>query len=160
MSDAPHNAWPASALEVELRSLNRNFMAGSSDNFLRGKDHWPNRQPERFVEELADAQRHGVVPVSPGEPGFEALMRGTTRFNWAILLDGTIRASPSIVMTSDGPVRISHAILSTDGQAVLAAGEGKAGSFLSSTTGHYKNEPFVVAPVKKAFEAIGIYFKR
>jgi hypothetical protein len=125
---------------------------------LRGKDHWPNRQPELFLEELTDAQSRGVVALAPGDAGFDTLMQSPSRFNWAILLDGTLRVSPSIVITPDGPVRISHAILAPEGQAVLAAGEGKPGSYLSNTTGHYKNEPFVVPPVRKAFETIGIHF--
>jgi hypothetical protein len=135
-------------------------MVHSADNFLRGRDSWPNHQPERFAEELADAQRHGISAIAPDHADFVSLMNGTTRFNWAVLLDGTLRVSPSIIITREGPVRISHAILTPNGLAVLAAGEGKANSYLSNTTGHYKNEPFVLPPVRKAFESIGIFFKR
>ena len=58
------------------------------------------------------------------------------------------------------PFRISHAILAENGGDVVAAGEGRAGIFLSNTTGHYKTEEFVLPAVKNALGKIGIFFKR
>jgi len=115
---------------------------------------------ERFTEELEDARRHGVVPLSPNDADFDAFIKSGNRFNWAVLLDGSLKITPSIVLGEDGPARISHAILVPDGRAVLAAGEGRVNAFLSNTTSHYKNEAFVLPPVEKALEALGIYFKR
>lgn len=160
MNPGPLDLWPAESVAAALRNLNREFLRQSPVEFLRGRDNWPNQQPERFAEELADAQRHGVIPLSPLDSDFELLMKGGKRFNWAVLLDGSLRVTPSLVVGEAGPARISHAILSPDGGAVLAAGEGKVDAFLSNTTGHYKNEAFVVPPVKQGFAALGIYFKR
>jgi hypothetical protein len=152
--------WSADSLRLELLALNRSHLTTSHHPHLRGCETWPNQQPDRFAEELADAQRHGVRPLAPGEAEFDALMKSGERFNWAVRLDGTLRVVPSVVVTEDGPTRISHAILADNGGDVLAAGEGRAGGFLSKTTGHYKNLEYVLEPVRRAFENIGISFKR
>ncbi len=152
--------WPAEELRAQLTAINSDYLRNSLNPILRDRDSWPNQQPELFSEELADALKHSVVPLSPGDQSFLTLIRSGKRFNWAVLLDGTLRVTLSIVSTDDGPTRISHAILSKDGGAVLAAGEGRFEDYLSSTTGHYKNDPIVLSPVKHAFTMIGITFKR
>jgi hypothetical protein len=111
-------------------------------------------------EESAEARRLNVAAISLSDPQFAELMASGQRFNWAVLLDGTLRVSLSIVMGEDGPSRISHAILSGESAPVLAAGEGRVGQYLSNTTGHFKNEAFVIWPVKRAFARIGIEFTR
>jgi hypothetical protein len=159
MNFSPHQ-WPAESLAQELRELNRNYFQNSQDERFAGKDHWPNQQPERFSEELADASAHGITPLFLGDPAFTALIQSATRFNWAVALDVALTVSPSVVISPDGPARISHAILVPGGHAVLAAGEGRPTAFLSNTTGHYKNEAFVLPPVRKAFATLGLLFKR
>jgi hypothetical protein len=151
--------WPSDLVRQKLEALNAAFLADARNPLLRGRNSWPNQQLELFAEELAEAQKAGIVPLAFGEAGFSDLMRDSVRFNWAVLLDGTLRVSVSVVMTTDGMIRVSHAVLAPSGGAVLAAGEGKAGHYLSNTTGHYKNEPFVVPPVQEAFATIGIRFE-
>jgi hypothetical protein len=152
--------WPAERLADDLRAINRLHLRDSADPALRGRSAGPNQMHTLFEEELADAQRLGVVPLGPGDPGFDELMRSGARFNWAVRLDGSLRVSPSIIMSEDGPSRISHAILIPGGGDALAVGEGRFGDFLSNTTGHYKNDVCVLEPVKRAFATIGIVFKR
>ena len=134
-------------------------MRNAPSPLFREMDAWPNQDVEAFPEELALAQRFGIKPLSPDDPEFDVLMKSGQRFNWAILLDGVLRVSPSTVADKNSFTRISHAILA-DGREVLAAGEGRGGGFISHTTGHYLNEEFVVAPVRRAFEQIGIMFKQ
>jgi hypothetical protein len=132
-------------------------MRTAHDPALRGRESWPNRTPETLDDELTTARAHGITALSPESSGFEALVTSGERFNWAILLDGTLRVSPSRLKTPSGVIRISHAILS-DGQDVLATGEAAIGKYLDSTSGHFKPETYIIEPVIKAFARIGIRF--
>ncbi len=158
-SENPDARWPAESLRLKLVELNRINLRDSLFPHLLGRASWPNQSPEAFAEELEAAQKVGAATLGPDETGFTALMHSQERFHWAILLDGSLRVSPAVVRTGKRFVRISHAILS-GGAAVLAAGEGRAGDFLSNTTGHFRNDDYVVGPVKDAFRVIGIGFLR
>ncbi len=108
--------WLAESLQIELRALNRKrWLEEEQNSLLRGHETWPNQQHERFAEEMADAQSLGILPLSPEDPQFDKLMKSGERFNWAVRPDGSLRVSQSVVMTEDGPARISHAILANGG---------------------------------------------
>jgi hypothetical protein len=150
--------WPAAVLAAELRALNRAYMKDHHNPLLNGRDSWPNEFAGAFAEELALAKELGITPLSPEQPEFLQLLASGQRFNWVVLLDGSVRISPSIVMSENGLERISHAVLCYNGGAVLAAGEGRAGGRLTNTTGHYRSEAFVLPPVREAFAQLGIQF--
>ena len=154
-SKNPDARWPAESLRVRPVELNRMNLRDSSFPHLRGRESWPNQSPEAFAEELEAAQKVGVTSVGPHETGFAELMHSCERFHWAILLDGFLRRE-----SGGGPyrrelrfVRTSHGYTELAGDPVLAAGEGcvKSGDFLSNTTGHFRNDDYVVGPVKDAF---------
>lgn len=158
MSTQPNSVWPAAELEQELRALNRAYMRNHHNPLLKDRDSWPNEFASAFAEELALAQALGITPLSPEQPEFMQLLASGQRFNWAVLLDGSVRISRSTVMSENGLERISHAILCYNGGAVLAAGEGRVGGRLTNTTGHYKAEEFVLPAVRQAFAQLGTVF--
>lgn len=99
-----------------------------------------NQMPQSLEDELAQAERLGVTPMRPGDPGFEELVN-SGRVKWAVNEQGELLFIPHTV---DGE-EIAHSVL-TGGQPVMAAGEAEivaAGETMIATdvnrhSGHFQ----------------------
>ena len=74
--------WPAERLSRKLRELNSLHLKDSHQAHLRGRESWPNQQPEQFGEECAVAAALNITPISPEDQAFKALLSSGERFNW------------------------------------------------------------------------------
>jgi len=108
-----------------------------------GKYVFNNLLPERLADEMADATRLGVKPMSISDNGFAAIVANDGHLKYAVTEDGYLLFIPKYV---DG-VEIKHAVI-TSGKPVLTAGEvqiasdGKGGFIafdLDQNSGHFLN---------------------
>jgi RHS repeat-associated protein len=99
-----------------------------------------NHMPDQLEQELADAERLGVTPMRPGDPGFDELVN-SGRVKWAVNENGELLFIPHTV----GDTEIAHSVL-TGGNPVLAAGEadiaGAGSTFIATDvtrqSGHFQ----------------------
>jgi RHS repeat-associated protein len=131
-------------------------------NCEHNKAPFKNIEPQLLKDELATAERLGVKPLSPGEAGFDEVIRSGP-VKWAVGLDGTIRVVPRSV----GGEEISHAVI-FGGRDVLAAGEarislgpnGYTGDWIMRDSGHYRPCACSIQTGVGAFRSAGISFTR
>jgi hypothetical protein len=82
----------------------------------------PNRMLKQFQQEQAAMERAGIEPrpVSPGDPGFQAVIESNETIKWAVLEDDSLVIMPKFVNGTEVP----HSFLS-GGAGVKSAGEAQ-----------------------------------
>jgi len=133
-----------------------------------GKKLFPNQQPQNLAAELERANKLGVKPINPSDPGFEKIAN-SGRIKWAVTEDGELLVIPH----SSKGIEISHATI-TKGKPVMAAGEADIAMFdgqafgldITTNSGHflYGADAATNAAVKNigidAFSKFGIVFNK
>jgi hypothetical protein len=122
----------------------------------------PNKMDKTLGSELAEAERLGVRPITPGSLEFDELVNSGEVIKWAVLQDGRLVVVPKIV----NGVEISHSVLSR-GNPVLAAGEaeiaGGGGKYfglrIDRHSGHFQPGPERLEIGRDAFRQYGIEFE-
>ena len=107
----------------------------------------PNRYFSQFKQEQANMERAGIEPnpVSPGDPGWDAVIGSNDDIKWAVLQDGSLVVMPKFV---DG-IEVPHSFLS-GGEGVQVAGEAQIASMpgmspygikITDYSGHFHLDP-------------------
>jgi hypothetical protein len=119
-----------------------------------------NLLPERLADELAIAQRLGVVPVE-GAGGDLSRVVNQGTIKWIVTAQGRLLIVPKYV----GQTEIAHTVASK-GEPVLAAGEAEVafgagryfGIAISNDSGHYRPSMESLRIGIDAFARLGITF--
>jgi len=131
-----------------------------------GKRSFPNQQPETLPQEQELAQRLGVRPTEPSDPGFNEVANSGS-IKWAVTEEGQLLTIPHTVEGQE----ISHAVI-TGGKPVIAAGEANVavsgrirfGTEITTRSGHFLHgadegtNASVLEIGRTAFRKFGIEF--
>lgn len=136
---------------------------GGSSGPSRGNEPpFRNHMKDSLPDELAQAERLGVKPMSPADGRFDEMLEGADgQVKWAVLENGQLVVIPKYA----GGEEIKHTVLS-GGQPVLAAGEaniaGGSGGYygleINYNSGHYLPSTESLQTGVDAFARFGITF--
>lgn len=125
-------------------------------------DEFVNGSPNTLPEELAQAARNGIVPLSVGDPRFVAVAKAGP-LKWVVTTDGRLSVVPRRVASVG---QISHT-LPSGGKPVIADGEAHilvnedgtfAGVYINNYSGHYRPDEESLDIGRSVWRAAGVTF--